>query len=204
MRTALVVPAVLLLLAGCSGGDGTAGPAPSSPAAEPPADPTTGYASAFLGAGGASGSEDLFVHLTVFDLPDGDGFGNGEFFVRGWDCLTDQTVPATVDGEDSATARGELALTCGSHTAPGEVTGTAVVDLTWTADGAPVEHVLHAPDGSCETRTDRHAAVTGQVRVVVPQLGYDGIATSLADDDDSVGRGEPGCDPRSAEPTPSG
>ncbi|MGY1783391.1 hypothetical protein [Geodermatophilus sp. SYSU D00698] len=184
---------VALLLAGC-GGQATAVPraAPTAPAA--PDDGGTGYASAFLGAGGDSGSDDLFVHVTVFDPPDADAFGNGEFFVLGWDCLTEQRVPATVAGLDSATARGELALTCGSHTQPGEVTGTAVVDLTWTAEGPGHEYTLDSPDGACrELLTDRHAVVTGQVRVVVPDLGYDGVAVTLADDDDSLARGVPAC-----------
>ncbi|MGY1734205.1 hypothetical protein ACI798_22080 [Geodermatophilus sp. SYSU D01045] len=182
-----------LLLAGC--GSGPAAPPPAAPATTEAADDGgTGYASAFLGAGGESGSDDVFVHVTVFDPPDADAFGNGEFFVLGWDCLTEERVPATVAGLDSATARGELALTCGSHTAAGEVTGTAVVDLTWTAEGPGHEYALDSPDGACrELLTDRHAVVTGQVRVVVPGLGYDGVAVSLADDDDSVSRGVPAC-----------
>ncbi|MGY1665583.1 hypothetical protein [Geodermatophilus sp. SYSU D00696] len=189
--------AAVLLLAGCGGGP--AAPPRATPTATPTAsvpadDGGTGYASAFLGAGGTSGSDDVFVHLTVFAPPGTDAFGNGEFFVLGWDCLTEQTVPAAVDGLDSATARGELALTCGSHTHPGEVTGTAVVDLTWTAEGPVAEHTVTGPGGTCPERlTDRHAVVTGQVRLVVPDLGYDGVAVSLADDDDSVSRGVPAC-----------
>ena len=197
MRTRGLLLAAALLLSGCGAAAGEpedAAATTSTPSAGPSGPPGIGYASAFLGAGGSSGSEDLFVHLTVFDPPDVAAFGNGEFFVLGWDCQTAGTVPATVDGTEAATAVGELTLTCGSHTMPGEVTGTAVVDLTWTADGPPVETRVSGPGGECdEDRTDRHAVVGGQVRVTIPELGYDGVATSLADDDDTVAQGVPAC-----------
>ena len=103
-------------------------------------------------------------------------------------------MPATVDGLESASARGELALTCGSHTAEGEVTGTAVLDLTWTADGEVRQHTVENPDGSCaEEISERHAVVSGEIHLVIPELDYDGVARSLADDDDSVSQGVPDC-----------
>ena len=201
-RAVLVASLVGLAVTGCSSDPGhdpgpTAGPSTTAPSTS--ADPggpgdTAGYASAFLGAGGASGSDDVFVHLTVWAPLGEEPFANGEFFVLGWDCLTDQRVPATVDGLDSATARGELALTCGSHTAEGEVTGTAVLDLTWTAEGPVEQYTIDHPDGSCaEAISERHALVRGEIHLVIPALDYDGVATSLADDDDSVSQGDSDC-----------
>ncbi len=159
-----------------------------------PDDATAGYASAFLGAGGPSGSDDVFVHASVWAPPGEAAFANGEFFVLGYDCLTEESVPAEVDGLETAWARGTLALNCGSHTAPGEVTGTAVVDLTWTAEGPVRRRTVESPDGSCsEALSDRHAVVRGEVRLVLPALGYDGVAVPLLDDDDSISEGVPAC-----------
>lgn len=170
-------------------------PAASSTSASVPPSPapgggTAGYASAFLGAGGASGSDDVFVHASVWAPPGEAAFANGEFFVLGYDCLTEESVPATVDGLDSASARGSLALTCGSHTQEGEVTGTAELDLSWTGHGPVRRQTVAGAESSCsEDLSDRHAVVTGEVHLVVPALGYDGVAVSLGDDDDSISEG---------------
>ena len=202
VRFCAALLAAVLGIAGCSSDPAmdpgpTAGSSTTAPSSSPPPDEpgdTAGYASAFLGAGGASGSDDVFVHASVWAPPGEEPFANGEFFVLGYDCLTEQTVPATVDGLESATARGELALTCGSHTAEGEVTGTAVLDLTWTAEGEVRQHTIENPDGTCaEEISERHAVVRGEVHLVIPELDYDGVATSLADDDDSVSRGVSPC-----------
>jgi hypothetical protein len=173
----------------------TATAATSPPSSTPAGDQgTAGYASAFLGAGGASGSDDAFVHVSVWAPPDAEPFANGEFFVLGYDCLTEETVPAAVDGLGTASAGGELPLTCGSHTHEGEITGTAVLDLTWTAQGPVEQHTVESTDGSCaEDLSVRHAVVTGQVHLVLPALGYDGVATPLGDDDDSISQGVPAC-----------
>jgi hypothetical protein len=165
-------------------------PPSTAPAAE-----TAGYASAFLGAGGASGSDDVFVHASVWAPPGEAAFANGEFFVLGWDCITDGSVPATVHGLESASARGELALTCGSHTHEGEVTGTAELDLTWTGHGPVRRQTVASAHGECsEDLSDRHAVVRGQVRLVLPELDHDGVALPLLDDDDSVSQGVLDCD----------
>jgi hypothetical protein len=199
-RTAALVIGTALAAVGCAaeatggGATPTAAPTSSPTSQEPVDDGSTGYASAFLGAGGASGSDDVFAHVTVWAPSGQDAFANGEFFVLGYDCLTEQTVPATVAGIDSATARGELALTCGSHQADGAVTGTAVIDLVWTAEGPVRAHSVSNSAGTCtEEISDRHAVVAGTVHLVVPALGYDGVAVSLGDDDDSVSRGLSDC-----------
>ncbi len=201
---AVLATAASLASAGCAAQQSAAdGPRPSAtatastspPSSTPAGDPgTAGYASAFLGAGGASGSDDAFVHVSVWAPPDAEPFANGEFFVLGYDCLTEETVPAAVDGLGTASAGGELPLTCGSHTHEGEITGTAVLDLTWTAQGPVEQHTVESTDGSCaEDLSVRHAVVTGGVHLVLPALGYDGMATPLGDDDDSISQGVPAC-----------
>ena len=71
---------------------------------------STGYASVFL-THGTAGEVDVFVPFDVF-APEGiDAFGRGEVFVQGYECTTEDSVPATVSGLSSATAR--LTVTTG-------------------------------------------------------------------------------------------
>jgi hypothetical protein len=156
-----------------------------------------GYASVFL-----TGA-DVFVAFDVFSPEGQDPFGKGEFFVLGYDCLTEEQVPATVDGLESATAGGTLALTCGYHgegvpPGPPEVSGTAIVELVWAGEGAVTEQDLGGPGSSCVGRLQvRSARVSGSVHLEVPALGVDVVATPPGDDDDTIREERSSCGDRS-------
>jgi hypothetical protein len=154
---------------------------------------TTGYASVFL-THETAGEVDVFVPFDVF-APEGiDAFGRGEVFVQGFECTTEDSVPATVDGLSSATAGGTLDLVCSSPER--EVTGHAEIDLVWTADG-PVERTTTAGRFSpCVTHLQvRHAAVTGSMTIVIPDLGVGVVVTPPGDDDDSIRQEHSLCHP---------
>jgi hypothetical protein len=83
-------------------------------AAEPPSDPgpsrsTTGSAAAVL-----SSESGLTVFLDAFAPPSEASFARLEIFVVGFECVTEESIPAELDDLESASAEGELILTCGS------------------------------------------------------------------------------------------
>lgn len=161
----------------------TGGPA----AAAPPTASVLGSAGVFLTNPDPAGPE-TFVPFDVFAPPGEAAFGGGEVFVLGYECLTEQRVPATVSGLDSATAAGTYAFTCGSPTAPPEgIPGEAVVDLVWTGEGTVRRTTSVDRERLCVVRSAaRHARVTGSVRVTVPALGVDVTVTAPGDDDDAI------------------
>ena len=177
------VAAMVLTMAvgvGLSAGPAAAGVRPS----------TSYFASAFVGSGGASGSEDVFADVTVWKPSGTPAFANGEFFVRGYDCTTEDTTRAGVDGLRSAWAKGRLSLDCWKHDGgdgPQHVTGTAVLHLRWTGTGEVTHRTLRNPD--CTYRfADRHAEVTGRVKIVLPEIDFRARATSLDAESDHITR----------------
>ena len=146
---------------------GTAAAAP--PSDHEPTRSTTGSAFAFL-----SGPESA-VFLDAFAPPGEDSFATLEIFVAGFECLTEERIPAVVDDLTSASATGELTLTCGS--AEGEVLAHAVVDVAWEGEG-PISPSTFAGRGmACVVRVlTRQATVTGTVQVTIPELGIDETA----------------------------
>ncbi len=154
-----------------------AGTAAAAPGDHWPTRTTTGSASAVLTGTTTPG---MAVFFDAFAPDRTEPFGGLEVFVAGYECLTEDRVPATIDGLESATAAGELAFVCGSP--EGEATGSATVDLTWTGEGG-VQYSAFAGEGSpCASfARDRQAEVTGSVRVVIPGLGID-ESTVPADD----------------------
>ena len=167
--------------------------AAAGPAAAGVTRSTLGLASVFLTNPDPAGPE-ILVPFDVF-APEGvDAFGRGEIFVLGFECVTEDAVPATVDGLASASAQGELAYVCNSPT--DSVTGTATVDLAWIADGRTRRVTTAGPFSPCVTHLQiRHATVTGSVHILIPDLGVDVTATSPGDDDDSVRQERSLCHP---------
>lgn len=117
-----------------------------------------------------------------------------DVYVQGYTCGTDDTVTAMIEELESATASGVLDLTCTYVVDPEnppeepmpDVPGTASVDLGWAGTGATTRVKLHATTDHCVGRIlERQAVVDGGVRVVVPDLGVDVLATTPADDPDS-------------------
>lgn len=117
-----------------------------------------------------------------------------DVYVQGYACSTDDPVTATIEELASATALGTLDLTCTYIVDPEnppegpipDVTGTAYVDLAWTGTGTATRIKLHATTDHCVGRIlDRQAVVSGGVRVVVPALEVDVLATSAPDNPDS-------------------
>jgi hypothetical protein len=158
-------------------GAGTAAAAP--PGDHWPTRTTTGYASAVLTGTTTPG---MAVFFDAYAPDRTEPFGGLEVFVAGYECLTEDRVPATIDGLESATAAGELAFVCGSP--EGEVTGSATVDLTWTGEGDVRHYVLAGPGFPCISfGRERQADVTGSVRVVIPELRID--ESTIADDGSS-------------------
>jgi hypothetical protein len=117
MRRAVLVAALAgVAVAGCTSGSEPPAEQPrASATSEPPTESSAppedenriGYASVFL-----TGT-DVFIPFDVFAPPDQEPFGKGEFFVLGYDCLTEEQVPATVVDLDSAAAAGTLSTTWG-------------------------------------------------------------------------------------------
>jgi hypothetical protein len=115
------------------------------------------------------------VFLDAFAPPEEPSFAGLEIFVSGYECLTEESVPAELDGLDSASAEGELTLTCGSP--QGEVTAYAEVDVAWEGTGRTTRTALAGPGRPClvKIRT-REATVTGTVKVEIPELGIEETA----------------------------
>jgi hypothetical protein len=144
-------------------GAGTVGAAP--PSDPGPSRSTTGSATAVL-SGPESG---LTVFLDAFAPPGEASFARLEIFVAGFECLTEESVPAELDGLDSASAGGELTLICGSP--QGEVTALADVEVVWEGTGRVARTTLAGPGRICVVQIRaREATVTGTVEVTIPEL----------------------------------
>lgn len=154
----------------------------AGPAAAHEDDAGFGYATALLYgtvAPGGGGAESLFG---VYDPPDVPAFGRGEVFIGGYECTTEDSVPARVTGLESARATGWLAYECGS--AEGTVRGTAVVHLDWAGRGEVVEHSWTDQAGCVVTLRVRPADVSGGMLVVVPGVGGAHLTLNAPDDAD--------------------
>lgn len=173
-RTTRAGTTVLLLTALLGTGAG--------PAAAAEDDSGFGYATALLYGPvhpGGGGAESLFG---VYDPPDVPAFGRGEVFVGGYECLTEDAVPARVRGLESARATGMLDYECGS--AAGTLHGTAVLHLRWTGRGEVSEHSWTDEAGCVVTLRVRPADVAGGMLVVVPGVGVAHLTLNAADDAD--------------------
>lgn len=165
--------AVLLVM-----GTGTA-------AAAPPAekgDTGLGYATALLyGTDPASGGgvESLF---TVYAPAGVSPFGRGEVFLGGYECLTEDSVPARVTRLHSAGATGWLAYDCTSEA--GTVRGYAVVHLHWTGHGETTVQSWTDEAGCVITLQVRPARVSGGMVVLVPGVGSAVLTLNAEDDAD--------------------
>jgi hypothetical protein len=150
-------------------GAGTAAAArPSDPG---PSRSTTGSAMAVL----SEEPSGLTVFLDAFTPPGEPSFARLEIFVAGHECLTENSIPATLDGLESASAEGRLTLTCGS--AQGDVTAVADVDVAWEGAGRTTRTTLAGPGRNCVVKIrTREATVTGTVEVSVPELGIEETA----------------------------
>jgi hypothetical protein len=154
-----------------------AGTATAAPSDHWPTRTTTGSASAVLTGTATPG---MAVFFDAYAPDRTEPFGGLEVFVAGYECLTEDRVPATIDGLESATAAGELTFVCGSPA--GEVTGSATVDLTWTGVGDVRRYVVAGAGSPCISfGRERHAEVTGSVQVVIPALGID--ESAIPEDD---------------------
>jgi hypothetical protein len=163
----LVVGALVAALAWS--GTGTAAAArPSDPG---PSRSTTESAMAVL----SEATSDVVVFLDAFTPPGEPSFARLEIFVAGYECLTEDSVPADLDGLESAAAVGALTLTCGS--ARGNMTAFADVDVAWQGTGRSTRTTLAGHGRNCVQRIrTREATVTGTVEVTVPELGIDETA----------------------------
>jgi hypothetical protein len=117
----------------------------------------------------------LTVFLDAFAPPEEPSFAGLEIFVAGYECVTVEAIGAELDGVDSASAEGELTLTCGSP--QGEATAYADVDVVWEGTGRTTRTILAGRGQPCvvHIRT-RGATVTGTVVVTIPELGIEETA----------------------------
>ena len=119
-----------------------------------------------------------------------------DIYVDGYHCASDDPLDAAITELESASLEGTLDLTCRfvvdpenppEDPVPGDVRGTAVVGLTWDAVGDRERLPRTGNRDHCVGRfVERHAAVSGDVRVVIPELGIDESATAQADSPDSA------------------
>ena len=182
-----------LLTAGLVWGGGVA-------AAAPGAEPAGFRSVADQAAGtlrGDAGS-DLFVLTGIFAEAGSAPDAFVDIFVAGYHCVSDDALDAAITELETATLEGTLDLTCSfvvdpenppEGPVPEDVTGTAVVDLTWTAVGDRERLPRTGNRDHCVGRfVQRQAMVTGGVRVVLADLGVDETATADPDDPDSAMR----------------
>jgi hypothetical protein len=162
------------------------GTAAASPAGTAPGTGTTegtiGYANALLygeNRTGGGGVESMFSAYAPAGVP---AFARGEVFIGGYECLTEDSVPARVDGLESARATGRLRYECGSP--EGTVRGYAAVHLRWTGQGEVVEHSWADEEGCTITLQVRPARVTGAMLAVVPGVGSATLTLNAEDDAD--------------------
>jgi hypothetical protein len=154
MRTRTAAALTLLLAAG------TLGTLSGTATAAPPGNTTTGSADAFPLVGGAG------VFLSAYD-PDGEAaFAVPEVFAGGYECGTEERLPARFRGLGSVSTTGTVEVTCWGAELP-DVTGTVTVDVAWRGRG-PVTAQPPVPS-ECDLRVLLRAAeVTGTVTLEVP------------------------------------
>ncbi|GAA4733229.1 hypothetical protein GCM10023328_10730 [Modestobacter marinus] len=164
-------------------GTGTAAASPPAPGpGAGTSDGAIGYATALLygeDRTGGGGAESLFEAYAPAGVP---AFARGEVFIGGYECLTEDSVPAQVTGLESARATGWLRYECGS--AEGTVRGYAAVHLRWTGHGEVVEQSWTDEEGCTVTLQVRPARVTGGMLAVVPGVGSAVLTLNAEDDAD--------------------
>jgi hypothetical protein len=166
MRTRTAGALSLLLAAGALGGMvGTAAAAP--PAGRGTENTTTGSATAFPLVGGAG------VFLNAYD-PDGEApFTVPEVFAGGYECFTDERLPADFRGLGSVRTAGTVGVTCSGDRVP-DVTGSLTVDVGWRGRGPATEQPEPPFPTGCDLRVlIRQADVTGSIALEIPALGID-------------------------------
>jgi hypothetical protein len=166
--------------------------------AAPPTEPA-GFRSVADGAaavlrGGAE--SDLFVLIGIFAEQGSPTEAFVDIFVAGYHCVSDDPLDAAFTELETATLEGSVDLTCSfvvdpenppEGPVPDDVTGTAVVDLTWTAVGDRERLPRTGNRDHCVGLfVQRQATVSGDVHVVIPELGIDGTATAAPDDPDNA------------------
>jgi hypothetical protein len=163
----LVAGALAAVLAWTGTGTATAS-LPSDPG---PSRSTTESAMAVL----SEPTSGVTVFLDAFTPPSEPSFARLEVFVAGYECLTEDSIAADLDGLTSAFAGGELTLTCGS--AQGDVTAFAAVDVDWLGAGRITRTTLAGRGRDClVTIRTRGATVEGTIEVTVPELGIEETA----------------------------
>jgi hypothetical protein len=167
-------------------------------AAAPPGEPAGFRSVADQAAAVLRGSEgsDLLVLTGIFAETGSATEAYVDMFVDGYHCVSDDPLDAAITELETATLEGTLSLTCRfvvdpenppEGPVPDDVTGTAVVDLAWTAVGDRERLPRTGNRDHCVGRfVEWHAVVSGEVRVVVPELGVDESATAEADSPDSA------------------
>ena len=121
-----------------------------------------------------------------------------DIYAIGYHCVSEDSLDAAITELEEAILEGTLKLTCRyvvdpenppTSPVPGVTTGTAVVKLSWNAEGHRERLPLTGDRDHCVGRfVERQAKVIGGVRVVVddlgPGLGTDVDETATADRDD--------------------
>jgi hypothetical protein len=167
-------------------------------AAAPPVEPAGFRSVADQAAAALRGGEgsDLFVLTGIFAEQGSATETFVDIFVDGYHCVSDDPLDSAITELETATLQGTLSLTCSfvvdpenppEGPVPDDVTGTALVDLAWTGVGDRDRLPRTGNRDHCVGRfVERHAVVTGEVRVVIPELGVDDTATAEADSPDSA------------------
>lgn len=134
------------------------------------------------------GGSDLLVLTGIFAEAGSATEAYVDIYVDGYHCVSDDPLAATITELESATLEGRLDLSCTfvidpenppEEPVPDDVTGTAVVDLTWSAVGDWERLPRTGNRDHCVGRfVERSASVTGEVHVVIPELGIDESATA--------------------------
>lgn len=167
-------------------------------AAAPPAEPAGLRSVADQAAATLRGDEDsdLFVLTGIYAERESPTEVFVDIYVNGYHCAGDDRLDAAVTELKTATLEGTLALTCSfvvdpedppEGPVPPNVTGTADVDLAWAAVGDRERLPRTGNRDHCVGRfVERRAVVTGEVRVVVEDLGVDEVATAAPEDPDNA------------------
>ena len=182
---ALTVGALAATLIGLEGGIAVGAPPPEGPAVR----------SSLITASVFLIGPDVFSDFNVYAPEAEAAFGRGDIFVAGYDCVTDDAAAATIDGLDSATATGRLEYLCSTPDVY-DVPAYATVDLAWIGEGEIGRLTSAGPLNTCTEHLQiRHAQVSGTIRLVIPDLGIDQMASAPGDDDDSLVQREAICPP---------
>jgi hypothetical protein len=138
---------------------------------------------------------DVFSHINVFAPEGEEPFARGDIFVAGYDCVTEDAAAATIDDLDSATSTGRLEYLCSTPDVS-DMAAYATIDLAWTGKGEVSRLTSAGPLNACTEHLEiRHAHVSGSIRIFIPELGIDQMASAPGDDDDSLVQREAICPP---------